>query len=96
MRLIETYLEERVDLIFQPLLDYLAEAEGPRTASELDTHFRKKVQHTNLGGVYEWLAQKGIIPKVSSPVRLTRKSKGTVDEPAYYYDGEGSDWGELF
>ena len=94
--LIDTYLEDRAELLFQPVLEYLAEAGGARTAIELDTYFRKKVQHTNLGGVYDWLAQKGIILKVSSPVRLTRKSKATVDEPAYYYDGDGSGWGELF
>jgi predicted nucleotidyltransferase len=96
LKLIETYLEDRVELLFQPVLDHLAEAEGSRTASELDTYFRKKVRHSFLGGVYDWLSQKGIILKVSSPVRLTRKSKATVDEPAYYYDGEGAGWGELF
>ena len=96
LKMVDGYLEERASLLFQPVLEYLAEAEGVRTALELDTHFRKKVQHTHLGGVYEWLAQKGIILKVSSPVRMTRKSKITVDEPAYYYDGDGSDWGELF
>jgi hypothetical protein len=90
--LIDNYLEERVELLFQPVLDYLAEAGGARTAAELDAYFRKKVQHGNLGGVYDWLAQKGVILKVSSPLRLTRKSRITVDEPAYYYDGDGSDW----
>jgi predicted nucleotidyltransferase len=94
--LIDRYLEERVAVLFQPILDYLAEAGGVRTATELDAYFRKKVQHSYLGGVYDWLAQKGIILKVSSPVRLTRKSTVTVDEPAYYYEGEGSGLGIMF
>lgn len=90
--LIDTYLEERVDVLFQPILTYLAEAGSPRTATDLDTTFHKKVQHSNLGGVYDWLSQKEIILKVSSPVRLTQKSRVTVDEPAYYYDGEEPGW----
>ncbi len=94
--MIDTYLEDRAELLFQPVLEHLAEAGGTRTALELDTYFHKKVQHTHLGGVYDWLAQKDIILKVSSPVRLTRKSKVTVDEPAYYYDGQASGWGKVF
>jgi hypothetical protein len=40
-----------------------------------------------LSNVYEWLADKGIIQKVPSPLRLTQKSQVVVDEAAYYYDG---------
>ena len=46
-----------------------------------------------LGGVFEWLARKGVIQKLSSPVHLTRKSQVTLDEPAYYYDAVNlADW----
>jgi len=34
------------------------------------------------------LAEKEVIRKVSTPLRLTEKSRATVDEAAYYYDGE--------
>ena len=37
--------------------------------------------------VIDRMADKGIIQKVPSPVRLTVKSQITVDEAAYYYDG---------
>jgi hypothetical protein len=90
--MINAYLEERAELLFGPVLDYLSEAEGMRTASELDAHFRKKVQSTGLFWVYEWLARQGIIDKVASPVRLTRKSQVTLEEPAYTYEGDPSDW----
>jgi hypothetical protein len=89
---INVYLEERAEQLFGPVLDYLGEAEGMRTASELDMHFQKKVQSRGLFWIYEWLARKGIIDKVSSPVHLTRKSQVTLDEPAYVYEGDPSDW----
>jgi predicted nucleotidyltransferase len=90
--MINAYLEERADRLFKPVLDYLAEADGIRTASELNAHFRKKVQAYDLIWVYEWLAQKGIIEKVAAPIRLTKKSQVALEEPAYYYDAGISGW----
>lgn len=90
---IDGYLEARAERLFRPVLAYLAQANGLCTASELSAYFKKKVQMDGLGGVYEWLARKGIIQKLSSPIHLTRKSQVTLDEPAYYYDSVNlSDW----
>jgi predicted nucleotidyltransferase len=91
--MINTYLEERTELLFGPVLEYLAQANGLCTAAEMNAFFRKKAQANNLEGVYEWLARKGIIQKLASPVHLTRKSQVTLDEPAYYYDKvDLADW----
>lgn len=89
MEQIDAYLAERAGRIFQPLLEYLAEADGMRTLSEINAHFRKKVQNAELFLVCDWLAEKGIIEKLAAPLRLTRKSQVTVEEIAYYYD---QDW----
>lgn len=89
--MVDGYLEERAECFFAPVLDYLAEVDGPRTATELNTHLHKKTHVNFLGTVYEWLADHGIIEKLSSPIRLTRKSRVTVEEPAYYYDAEPVD-----
>ena len=86
------YLLKRADRLFKPVLDYLAEADGMRTASELNAYFRKKVQTDELVWVYEWLAEKGIIEKVAAPMRLTKKSQVALEEPAYYYDADIPDW----
>jgi RNA polymerase sigma factor (sigma-70 family) len=83
---IEMYLDQRIQLFFGPILDYLADQVGIRTTTDLDGYFRKQVQTDSLAIVYEWLADKGIIQKVPSPVRLTPKSQIDVDEAAYYYD----------
>ena len=85
---INSYLDERTNVLFQPILDYLAEAGGTRTTTELDEHFNKRAQSESLALAYEWLADKGILARVGVPLRLTEKSVATVDEAAYYYDGE--------
>lgn len=90
---IDRYLLDRSGQIFKAVLDYLAEVQGPCGISDLDTHFKKKAPDAMLGNVYDWLARKGIIHRLSSPVRLTRKSQITLDEPAFYYDvDDTADW----
>jgi len=89
LRMVDDYLDERLYTLFQPILDYLGAAGGPRSATELDRYFEKKVQSETLGAAYEWLADKGAIQKISTPLRLTEKSRVAVEEAAYYYDDEG-------
>ena len=91
LHLINGYLDQNLLLLFGPVLDYLQEAHGIRTTSEIDEYFRKQVQSHTRSNIYEWLADKGVIQKVPSPVRLTVKSQITVDEAAYYYDGSAAE-----
>jgi RNA polymerase sigma factor (sigma-70 family) len=85
--LINAYIDRKLYLLFGPILEFLSQAGGIRTTTELDSYFKKQVQECTLCNVYEWLADKNIIQKVPSPLRLTQKSQITVDEAAYYYDG---------
>jgi uncharacterized protein len=94
LQMVNDYMKERTGLLFQPLLDYLSAAGGPRSASEIDSYFRKQLQNDTIGSVYEWLADQGVIQKIAHPLRLTEKSRVTVDEAAYYYDGEGRGTGD--
>jgi hypothetical protein len=91
LRLIEGYLMERAPLLFKPLLQYLAEAGGPRSATELNHYFANQMNLEGVDMACEWLADQGIIRKMAVPVRLTTKSKVLFDEAAYYYEGEGAD-----
>ncbi len=86
---INTYLDEKL-FIFQPILDFLAEANGPRSTTELNSYFQKKIGDNRLDAAYEWLARKGIIQQVSTPVKLTLKSQIEMEEAAYYYDREAA------
>ncbi|CAN5454762.1 hypothetical protein BH10CHL1_BH10CHL1_06180 [soil metagenome] len=85
---INAYIDEKIVLLFGPILEFLGDAGSVRTTTEIDAYFKKQAQVDSLSNVYEWLADKGILQKVSSPVRLTVKSQIEVDEAAYYYDGE--------
>ncbi len=84
---INGYLDEKAMLLFRPILDYLAESGGARSATEIDEYFKKRAQTETLSFVCEWLADKDIIRKVSAPLFLTEKSRVAVEEAAYYYDG---------
>lgn len=89
--LINDYLDSRTDVLFGPVLEYLKQEGGIRSATDLDDYF--KVQgDAYVETICEWLADKGVIQKVPSPRRLTHKSQVTVDEAAYYYDGEDQEY----
>jgi hypothetical protein len=92
LKQLDDYLIEHAETLFAPVLAYLAEEDSPRTATDLNTHFAKKVQGGILGFAYDWLADHGFIERLSSPLHLTRKSQVTVEEPAYYYDRGPGDW----
>jgi len=83
---IETYLLARAGRIFGPLLDYLAEARDPLPLSEINAHFHTSLQGAELVLACEWLAQKGIVTRMATPLHLTPKSQVSVEELAYYYD----------
>lgn len=77
---VEDYVDRHRSDLFSPILDFLAEEGGARTTTELDGYFKKQAQTETLSNVYEWLADKGILQKVPSPLRLTPKSQVEVDE----------------
>lgn len=87
LSLCDTYLTERIDRCFAPLLDWLAEADGPRSVRELDAHFEHHWRTKHLDLTCDWLADKGILDRVGVPMRLTKDSRVTVDEAGYYYGG---------
>ncbi len=82
---IDDWLTKKIPLLFQPILDYLDEAADIRSVTEIDDWFGKQMR-VGVTGACEWLADKGVITKVSSPVRLTRRSQVEMEEMAFYYE----------
>ena len=84
------YLSERAGRVFLPVLRYLRDAGEPRSATEIEEHFKR---HFDIGGVVtacEYLADQGLIGKASLPVHLTRRSNVEVQETAFFaVDGDG-------
>ena len=88
---IDSYLAERAATLFQLVLDYLREAGEARSCSEIEAWFKR---HFDAGGVpaaCEYLADRGLIGKVSTPVRITKKSNVSVEELAFVHLGEAPD-----
>ena len=81
---IDRYLEDNLQALFKPLLDFLEESGEERTITDIYTHFGRRQLAFELA--CEWLAQKGIIEQFSAPIRLTKDSQTSVEEPAYYFD----------
>lgn len=81
---VDMYLEDNLQKLFKPLLDFLEESGEERTITDIYMHFGKRELALELA--CEWLAQKGVIEQFSAPIRLTKDSKVSVEEPAYYFD----------
>ena len=86
LSLIDAYLTDRIPQLFQPVLDYLRDAGTIRSATDIDAFFAKQIDINGTVTACEWLADKGLLTKASSPVRLTQKSQTEFDELAFYYD----------
>jgi len=82
LRIIREHLLRRDDA-FAPLLGYLDDAGGPRSASEIAHHFKRQLDVESVGPMLEWLADQRVIQKLSIPCRLTPKSRTTVEEASY-------------
>jgi uncharacterized protein len=83
------YIEEKQEVLFRPILNYLSEAGSVRSSTEIGEYFQKRLG-SGITLICEWLAERGVMQKVATPLRLTEKSRVTMDEAAYYYDGGDS------
>lgn len=83
---VEEYLEEKVDTLFSPLLEYLQEAGGePRSLTQIEHYFQRNFGIEGLALTCEWLADIGFIEKASTDVALTPSSRVRVQELAFFY-----------
>lgn len=79
---IDLYLEQNIDLISKPVIEFLSDGEI-KTITLISKHF-----HTDshfLVEIFEYLAEKGIIEKVSQTIRITPKGRPAFEEIGYQY-----------
>ena len=89
---VDGYLSERASRLFLPVLRYLREAGEPRSATEIEDHFRRNFDIAGVVTACEYLADQGLIGKASLPVHLTRRSNIEVQELAFFdMDGDGGE-----
>ena len=82
---IDAYIAERAPELFRLVLDHLREVSEARSATEIENYFQRNF---NVGGVTtacEYLSDRKLIGKVSTPVQLTRASNIMVQELAFVH-----------
>lgn len=90
---IGAHLRDRERVIFAPVLEYLAAADGPRSASEIRHHFARQLNLEDVEPACEWLADRGLIARMATPVRISERSRVDLPEAAYQSlsaEGEGN------
>jgi len=85
---VDRYLAARAPSIFAPIVAYLREAGEARSCAELENHFTRHFGVSEVTTACEYLADQGLIGKVSVPARLTKKSNVDVQELAFVHLGE--------
>ncbi len=90
--LIRSYLIERTEIIFRPIIDYFKEEQEVRTLSDLTLHLNKMMP-SNWWEVVslafcQWLLELGYLERYSQTVALTSKSYIQANEIAYIYIGD--------
>jgi predicted nucleotidyltransferase len=85
---VDEYLTARIDLLYRPLLDWLAAEGVERSATDIDDWAHRTLDVPCAVAACEWLADKQVLTKLSAPLRLTIRSQTTFEELAFYYGGE--------
>jgi hypothetical protein len=88
---VDAYLAKRAPSLFAAVLDHLRDVGEARSATEIEDHFRKNYGIEGVTGACEYLADQGLVGKVSAPVRLTKRSNVTVEELAFFHAAKAAD-----
>jgi predicted nucleotidyltransferase len=88
---IDGYLAQRTATLFRPLIEHLQEVGEARSCTEIEAHFKRNFNVEGVTTACEYLADQGLIGKVSTPVQLTKKSNVLMQELAFVYMREAPD-----
>jgi uncharacterized protein len=88
---IDSYLAKHTPALFGIVLDYLREVGDTRSASDLEAHFKRNFDVGGVTGACEYLSDRGLICKVSTPIQLTKRSNISMQEMAFTYIHEAED-----
>ena len=86
----EAKASENWERYLKPLIRYLKKRGALTPLSELGDEFaHTQVYPWHLKTACEWLADQGILERVSMPITLTKKSRVEIEEPAYELTDQG-------
>jgi hypothetical protein len=81
---VDGYLADRTPTLFRPVIEHLRDANEARSCTEIEDHFKRHFDVEGVTTACEYLADRGIIGKASTAVRLTRRSNIDVQELAFF------------
>ena len=81
---IDEYLRKRAATIFAPIIEHLTEVGEARSATEIEDHFQRNFDVSEVTTACEYLADQGVIGKASTSTRLTKRSNVDVQELAFF------------
>jgi hypothetical protein len=82
---VDGYMAERAPALFALVLDYLREAGDVRSATDIETYFKRNYDIEGVTTACEYLADRGLIGKAAASVRLTKRSTADVQELAFFH-----------
>jgi hypothetical protein len=85
---VDGYVADRAANLFGPVIDHLAEVGEARSCTEIEDYFRRNYDVNGVTTACEYLADRGLLGKAGTPLRLTRKSTAQVQEMAFFFAGE--------
>ena len=88
---VDAYVADRATSVFRLVIEYLREVGEARSCTEIEAHFKRTFDIGGMTTVCEYLADRGLIGKASTPVRVTKKSNIEVQELAFFYIDGGLD-----
>ena len=88
---IDAYLAKRAPALFGLIIDHLREVGDVRSASDLEAHFSRNFDVEGVTTACEYLSDRGLVSKVSTPIQLTKRSNISVQEMAFAYVQETPD-----
>ena len=82
---VDAYMAERAPALFAVVVDYLREAGDVRSATDIETFFKRNYDVEGVTTACEYLADRGTIGKAAASVRLTKRSTADVQELAFFH-----------
>jgi predicted nucleotidyltransferase len=79
---IDNYLMQHIEIIKRPVIEFMGEEEI-KTLTLISKHFGTEGHF--IVNIFDYLAEKGIIEKVSQTIRITPKSSLSVEELGYIF-----------
>lgn len=82
MDLIDSFLMKHLDIISKPVIEFMYDQQI-KTVTMIKNHFHSDPHY--LIEVFNYLAEKGVIEKVSQTIRITPKGRQNIEEIGYLY-----------